>query len=201
MAFSWDMRRIPAVMLVAVLATGAGAAQASATTAREAKATKHHAKPKVKHKAKSGPKLTVGETFAASGNGQSYKVTLISYTPAATDLMADPSTSANYILQPGEQFDFFCFKVTNTGSKTATGDAIGNNAAVGSDGKNYPQGWAGSLDGPGCPGIGNSGYTLSPKQSVMGGFAFQAPPSVRLTSISWSPSDGFGGTTAHWTTP
>jgi hypothetical protein len=74
------MRRIPAVMLVAVLATGAGAAQASATTAREAKATKHHAKPKVKHKAKSGPKLTVGETFAASGNGQSYKVTLISYT-------------------------------------------------------------------------------------------------------------------------
>jgi hypothetical protein len=60
--------RIPAVMLVAILAASVGVTQASATTAHEAKAKKHHAKAKPKPKPKV---LKCAKTHAYPGHQSS----------------------------------------------------------------------------------------------------------------------------------
>lgn len=138
---------------------------------------------------------TIGSTLTASGSGQTLSVTLSSLAYQSPSATIDGLTATT-----GTEFVTICMTVKNVGSAVATGDAIADTSDVSSSGRNDPETWTGSLDGiQGCPtGMGNTGFTLQPGQSLTGGWAMMYPVGQIITSVSFSTSDGIEGHTATW---
>lgn len=132
----------------------------------------------------------VGSTLAVTDEyGNKANVTLQN--------VIDPAQGADQYTTPdqGKRFVGAQFQITDTGSRTFSGDANNDAVLIGSNSQSYTT----DLNSiAGCTDFNDGAYTVASGQNAVGCVTFQVPIGVSVSKVQFTPSSGLANTTAQW---
>ena len=134
-------------------------------------------------------------TAPPAGLGATINVGSVNVTLAK---IYDPATGANQFETPdaGKRFVAVDFTITNVSSQPQSDDADIDTSVQGTDGQDYSVDFGDVAE---CTNFDGGEWKLTPGASVSGCVTFQLPTAVKVATVQFSPSAGFGGTTGQWT--
>ena len=177
---------ILALALIAACGSTAKAASPVATSAAVAPTASPAPSPT---NTLSGPVGTAYKVTDDSGNVMTVRLTQV----------VDPAQGADQYTTPNNGFRFVGAVFTLNGvSGTFSDDANGDATLVGSNNQTYTFDASSLAD---VTNFNNGEYNLTPGQTSVGSVAFQVPDGVKVASVQWNGSGGFGGESATWVVP
>ena len=137
----------------------------------------------------SGP---VGTTYRVTDdNGNVMTVTLTK--------LIDPAQGTDQFTTPNNGFRFVgaVFRLKGV-SGTFNDDANNDATVIGANGQSYTADFNSIAE---YTNFNDGQFNLTPGQRSVGAVTFQVPVGIKVTSVQWSGTGGFGGSSATWTLP
>jgi hypothetical protein len=180
---------LAAISALAVAACGTAVTKANVPAAPAAQSTRPSQAPSPTPSPTNSLSGPVGTTYQVTdGSGNEITVTLTQ--------IVDPAQGGDQYTTPdnGNRFAGAVFTLKGL-SGTFSDDANNDAALIGSNGQTYTADFDSIA---GYTNFNHGEYNLSPGQTSIGAVTFQVPDGVKVASVQWSGSGGFGGAPAIW---